>query len=81
MTGLVLLIPIFLGMPYTYEWYGHMIGDPLMMKKAPYLNAEGFIGRSAIFLLFWAGLAHFLRRLSLAQDQAVAVAVNLDRLE
>ncbi|RYG88891.1 hypothetical protein EON77_00025 [bacterium] len=65
---LILLFPIFFGLPHVYEWYSHMAGDPILMKKAQYLNAPGFIGRSAIFLLFWAGLAHWLRRSSLRSD-------------
>ncbi len=67
---LILLFPIFFGLPYVYEWYSNMAGDPLLMKKVQYLNAPGFIGRSAIFLLFWAGLAHWLRRSSLRSDES-----------
>lgn len=69
---LVLLFPIFFGLPYVYEWYGHMAGDPILMKKAPYLNAPGFIGRSTLFLLFWAGIAHWLRRSSLRSDKSLS---------
>ena len=69
-TFLILLFPIFFGLPYVYEWYSHMQGDPLLMKKSQYLNAPGFIGRSTIFLLFWAGLAHWLRRSSLRSDES-----------
>ena len=65
---LAMFLPIFFGMNHIYEWIDHMAGDPLLMKKAPYLNAPGFIGRSVIFLLFWAGLAHWLRRSSLRSD-------------
>ncbi len=69
---LLLLFPIFFGLPYVYEWVGHMASDPLLMKKAAYLNAPGFIGRSTIFLLFWAGLAHWLRRSSLRSDDTAS---------
>lgn len=64
-----LALPIFFGIGHIYEWVHHTVGDHILMKKAPYLNVPGFISRSVIFLLFWAGLAYFTRKSSLRSDK------------
>ncbi len=61
---IVLLIPIFLGLPHLYPWARPDVvaHDPLLMQKAHYLNTPFFIARLVVIMLAWWGLASLLIR-------------------
>lgn len=60
MATLVLAIPIFLGMPWLYPWYSEPPAADTF--RASYLNPAAFVGRGAVYLVFWAILGAVLAR-------------------
>ena len=68
----VLFIPVALLAPHIYHhWMGpEAAHDPLLQKKANWLNPGAFYGRAAVYLLVWVGLALFFTRTSSAQDKS-----------
>ncbi len=66
----VLFIPILLGMHDLYHWSHEeaVAADPLLLKKAAYLNTFFFTIRTVIYLTIWFLLARSLYKTSLAQD-------------
>ncbi|MEW5853016.1 MAG: hypothetical protein AB2A00_29805 [Myxococcota bacterium] len=66
----VLFIPIILG---AHDLFHHWMSpeaaqDPILIKKAGYLNTGFFYTRAVIFLVAWFGLSWFFRAQSRAQD-------------
>ncbi len=70
----LLFLPILLaGIPHLYEWAQPAAAeDPLLVKKAAYLNPKAFIVRAVIFFLVWIVLASLLSRWSARQETAAA---------
>jgi hypothetical protein len=66
----VLFIPILLGMHDLYHWSHEeaVAADPLLLKKAAYLNTFFFTIRTVIYFTIWFLLARSLYKTSLAQD-------------
>ncbi len=67
----LLFLPILIwGLPHLYPWIGEAsTSDPLLIKKAPFLNLPFFVGRAGLYWLVWIGLSLLLWKRSLAQDQ------------
>ena len=53
--SLVLAVPVLLGMHHLYEWtHADVVAnDPVLMKKAAYLNIPFFVIRLAAYFLIW----------------------------
>jgi len=66
----VLFLPLVLGLRRLYVWTdaAAVAGDPLLQKKALYLNTPFFLARAALAFGIWMLLAHFLTRWSAEQD-------------
>ncbi len=69
--AIILFIPVVL---FSHDIYHHWMGehakhDPLLIKKAAWLNPTGFYVRAFIYLALWAGMALIFRRLSFKQDR------------
>ncbi len=66
----VLFIPILFGIHDLYEWsHSEAQHDPILMKKAIWLNPLFFGLRSVIYLSVWSFLAWRLRTISIDQDK------------
>lgn len=67
----LLFIPLLLGLTTLYPWSSaeHVQQSELLQAKTAWLNLPFFIGRSALYLIIWAGLAYQLHRWSQAQDR------------
>jgi len=68
----VLFIPIVLGLGELYVWTHaeQVAADPVLQHKSAYLNVSFFLGRAAVYFLAWLGMAFFLNKWSLEQDQS-----------
>jgi len=66
----LLFLPLILGMGRLYLWThaDAVARDPLLQKKALYLNTPFFLARTALAFAIWMLLAHFLTRWSAEQD-------------
>ncbi len=67
----ILFIPIILGMHDLYHW-SHadaVATDPILQKKAGYLNVTFFVIRSAVYFGLWYLIARKLYKTSLAMDE------------
>ncbi len=66
----LLFVPILLGLHHLYHWSHAEVAahDPLLQKKAAYLNVPFFVLRWAVYLAAWSLLARFFLRRSTAQD-------------
>jgi len=74
--ALLMLVPLFvLDIAFTkgtlWEWLNPdiMANDPLLLKKAPYLNPIRFVAFFVLYLAAWSFITMRLRSLSLAQDR------------
>jgi hypothetical protein len=67
----VLFIPIALGIKALYPWAdpAHVANDPVLQWKQPYLNVPFFLIRAAIYFAVWNGVAFYLNKWSLEQDE------------
>ena len=66
----LLFVPILLGMGELFPWAQPQAAhDALLKWKAPYLNAQFFLIRAAVYFVVWGGLAIFYARGSRALDQ------------
>lgn len=68
----VMFIPVLV---FSHTLYHHWMGpeaahDPILQKKAAYLNPNFFYARAALYLVIWVALALFFTRTSRAQDQS-----------
>ena len=68
----LLFVPILLfGVPALYEWARpEAVSDPLIQKKAAYLNVTGFTMRAIGYFVIWILLASILSRWSSEQDKS-----------
>ncbi|MBI5283066.1 MAG: hypothetical protein HY858_15375 [Candidatus Solibacter usitatus] len=67
--GLLLIVPVFLGTHYMYEW-GHAgaAHDPILSKKLNFLNDQWFVIRGLIVLSLWSLFSWRLYSISRRQD-------------
>lgn len=74
----LLFVPLAFGLPYLYEWARpeEVALDPLLLHKAPYLNATFFLMRTAVYFLIWSVLAVVLVRWSRRQDETAEAALT-----
>jgi hypothetical protein len=65
-----LFVPVVLGMTHLFEWthLDKVQADPVLLHKAPYLNASMFVARAALYFIVWGVLAFILTGWSRAQD-------------
>lgn len=68
--GSILLLVGLIGAGELYHWWDPAVvaADPILTKKAGYLNQGFFIARLLIVLAIWLGFYTLLRRASLAED-------------
>jgi hypothetical protein len=66
----VLFVPILFGLKEIYPWTHHaeVLANPMLQRKALYLNIPAFIGRAVIYFIIWLAMARSLRKWSLQQD-------------
>ncbi len=66
----ILFIPILFGLHDLYSWSHSDLaaGDPVIMRKAGWLNIPFFTIRAIVYLFIWSGLAHLLYKTSMLQD-------------
>jgi hypothetical protein len=57
----VLFIPVLLNLKSIYPWAAAVVTDPLVLKKAAYLNIPGFIIRTGVFFVIWTAVAALVR--------------------
>ncbi|MBI5083387.1 MAG: hypothetical protein HZB13_02165 [Acidobacteria bacterium] len=69
--GLLLIVPVFLGTHYMYEW-GHASAahDPILSKKLNFLNDQWFVIRGLIVLALWSLFSWRLYSISRQQDES-----------
>ncbi|MBI2897023.1 MAG: hypothetical protein HYY06_25930 [Deltaproteobacteria bacterium] len=60
----LLFVPIALGLGDLYEWAHPDLQDPLLARKAGFLNVPFFLARAAGYWLVWLGAAALLNRWS-----------------
>lgn len=66
----LLFVPILFGIHDLYEWsHPEAASDPILMKKAIWLNPVFFAIRAFVYLGIWSFLAWRLTRISLEQDK------------
>jgi hypothetical protein len=66
----VLFIPLAINLPTLYKWARpEAAEDPLIAPKLPYLDAEFFFLRAAIYFVIWFGLTALLNKWSKEQDE------------
>ena len=67
----VLFVPVLFGMSYLYEWThaDAVARDAMLRHKAPYLNVPFWLIRTFLYFAIWIGMATYLNRSSLRQDQ------------
>lgn len=62
----VLFVPLLFGLPAVYPWARwtaeDVAGSAVLHHKSLYLNAPGFVARSALYLAIWAGLSWLVGR-------------------
>lgn len=73
--GLLLVIPILLGVHHLYHW-SHtevVLNDPILKAKMAYLNVNGFATRAVVFFLIWSLFAWRIYQQSTKQDTTHSV--------
>ncbi len=65
----VLFLPILVGVSSMYSWT-HMLSDPIIQKRQPYLSVEWWIFRAILYFILWYLMAYFLNKWSWQQDHA-----------
>jgi len=62
----IALIPLLFGLNHLYQWAdkAHMLSDPHLARKIPYLNVPFFLVRMVIFFTLWIGIIHWLLKWS-----------------
>lgn len=55
-------VPVLLNLKKIYPWAAETIKDPLILKKAAYLNPTGFTIRAVVFFLIWIFVAALVRK-------------------
>ena len=73
----ILAVPVILGMPRIFQWaQPGADANPIIHAKLAYLNTGFFIGRAALYFLFWLGLVWALNKWSAEQDSGEATTKN-----
>ena len=69
--AIILFVVLVFGMSTIYHWAhdGVMESDPLLMKKAWYLNKPFFLIRFGLFTSFWTFYAFMMRKWSRQEDE------------
>jgi len=69
--SLALAVPVLMGMHHLYEWTHTEVvaSDPILVKKASYLNLRFFLVRTGVCFLVWLVFYRLFVRASLRQDQ------------
>jgi hypothetical protein len=64
-------VPLLFRLPDIYHWAapGVTASDPILLKKAGYLNVPFFIGRAVLYFASWLLCTYLLNRYSAAQDR------------
>ncbi len=57
-------IPVILRVKEIYPWAAANVKDPIVLKKLPYLNANGFAIRAIVFFVIWSVIASLVRNKS-----------------
>lgn len=57
----VLFIPVLLNLKALYPWAAGKMTDPLVLKKAAYLNVPGFMVRAGVFFVIWTAVSALVR--------------------
>ncbi len=66
----VLFLPIAFGMHSLYEWtHEAAANDPLISRKALYLNTPFFLARQAIYFTIWSTMGYLLTKWSTEHDR------------
>lgn len=67
----VLVIPIWIGIPYLYPWAdpNSVAANALLQHKQPYLNVPFFIFRTVLYFAVWIGLELMLNHWASAEDR------------
>jgi hypothetical protein len=68
-----LFLPIAIGISRLYPWArpDEVALDMSLQHKSLYLNTGFYLARTVIYFVLWIGMALFLNRLSITQDQCV----------
>ena len=68
----LLLVPVLLSLDELYLWTQDAVvaADPVLRKKAPWLDEPFFVARVVGYFAVWTGLTSWLRALSDRQDRA-----------
>jgi hypothetical protein len=66
---LLLFLPLAFGMDNLYPWVHEAAHDPILQKKAAYLNVPGFFVRLVFYFAIWIALSFLLNRLAARQDR------------
>ncbi|HKA53721.1 MAG TPA: hypothetical protein VKJ47_08665 [Candidatus Binatia bacterium] len=71
---IVLFVPLVFGLHDLYAWARPEVvaADELLQHKRPYLNVPFFLLRAALYFVAWGGVAYFINKWSLEQDQRAA---------
>jgi hypothetical protein len=74
---LLLFVPLLFGLGDLYVWSRPevMAADPLLQKKALYLNVPFFLARAAFYFACWMALSFFLNRWSRQAEETGDAAV------
>jgi len=69
----LLFVPLVFGLRDLYAWARpeEVARDPLLQHKSLYLNVPFFLARTVFYFVAWIGVAHFLNKWSLEQDQLI----------
>jgi hypothetical protein len=69
--AVILFIPVILNAHHLYHHWmsAEAAHDPVLVKKAAWLNEKGFYIRAIIYFAIWIGLTAIFRRLSFKQDE------------
>jgi hypothetical protein len=80
----LLFVPLIFGLSILYPWARpeEVAHDAILQHKSLYLNVPFFLVRTVIYFVIWIGLAYWLRKWSLEQDQRAdsALASRFRRL-
>src|SRR5262249_54373880 len=71
---IVLFVPLVFGLHDLSAWARPELvaADELLQHKRPYLNAPFFLLRATLYFVAWGGVAYFINKWSLEQDQRAA---------
>ncbi|MHC4954566.1 MAG: hypothetical protein ACYTGZ_11820 [Planctomycetota bacterium] len=78
--GAVLMAVALAGAPVLYDWIHEVDHDPLLAKKAAWLNVGFFFLRSVLYLAVWIYFARAIRRVSMLQDVTGGVGATARNL-